>query len=121
MTDQDQRPFTPRMFLLPVRGTRCDAMNALSPEVNLSDPDSPRFGSTDGEEPQRWMAIVLSEEELDILQGVAAAVAVDEEISPEGRYLGDRLNVLVKASIENFQSYEQRKADDVPASLPITA
>lgn len=121
MISHEDRPFTPRMFLMPVRGTKDDAMNAFAPEVNIADPDSPRFGSSEDDEPQRWLAVVLNEEETDLLLRVTAMVQEDEEVSREGRYFAQKLNEVARACIEDFHTYEQRKAEDLPTSTPVAS
>lgn len=121
MIEHDDRPFTPRMFLMPVRGTKDDAMNAFAPEVNTDDPDSPRFGSSEDDGPQRWLAVVLSEEETDLLLRITAMVGEDVEVSREGRYFAQKLNEVAKACIQDFETHEQRKAEDLPTSTPISS
>lgn len=121
MIDDDDRPFTPRMFLMPFRGTKDDAMNAFSPEVNLADPNGLRFGLSEDDEPQRWTAVVLNEEETDLLLRITAMVREDEEVSREGRYFAQKLNEVVTACISDFHTHEQRKAEDLPTSTPIAS
>jgi hypothetical protein len=117
----EDRPFTPRMFTMSLRGTKDDAMNGFNPEVNIADPKSPRFGSSEKDDPQRWTALALDENETDLLLRISAMVADDEEVSKEGRFLAQMVNTLLQASITNFVTYEQRKAEDLPASTPIAS
>jgi hypothetical protein len=121
MTSHEDRPFTPRLFAVSMRGTRDDAMNCFSPDINLADSDGPRYGSSDKDEPQRWLALVLDEEETDLLLRITAMVKADEEVSEEGRFLAEKLNMVVQACAQGFATYEQRKAEDLPTSTPIAS
>lgn len=109
---------TPHMFVVPLRGDRDDAMNGFIPEIT---PDSPKFGSTDAGEPQRWLAVILGEEESDLLLRITAMVREDTEVSEESRALAGRLNTLVQACISDFVGYEKRKAANLPASTPVAS
>jgi hypothetical protein len=106
------------MFIVPLRGDRDEAMNGFVPEIT---PDSPKFGSSDAGESQRWLAIALGEEETDILLRITAMVREDKEVSEEGRAWAQRLNALAQVCIAEFVAYEQRKAEDLPASTPIAS
>jgi hypothetical protein len=35
--------------------------------------------------------------------------------------MADKINVLVRACIQNFETYEERKAADLPTSLPVAS
>jgi len=106
------------MFIVPLRGDRDDAMNGFVPEIV---PDSPKFGSSNAGEPQRWLAVVLGEEEADLLLRITAMVREDKEVSEEGRALAQCLNAVVQECIVEFEAYEQRKAEGLPSSTPIAS
>jgi hypothetical protein len=108
----------PSMFITALRGDRDDAMNGFIPDIAS---DGPKLGSSDAGDPQRWLAIALGEEETDLLLRITAMVREDKEVSEESRVLAGRLNTLVQASITNFVTYEQRKAEDLPTSTPIAS
>lgn len=108
----------PDMIIIPLRGDRDDALNGFIPDIT---PDTGRMGSTDAGDPQRWLAVVLGEEETDLLLRITAMVREDKEVSEESRAMAGRLNTLIQACIEDFVTYEQRKAEDLPASTPISS
>lgn len=107
---------SPDMFITALRGDRDDAMNGFIPDGRPG-----QMGSSDAGERQRWLAIALGEEETDLLLRITAMVREDKEVSEESRVLAGRLNTLVQASITNFVTYEQRKAEALPTSTPITS
>jgi hypothetical protein len=121
MTEIENRPFTPRMFAMALRGTKDEAMNGFSPEINLADPEGSRFGSSPEVPSQRWLAVGFSEEETELLLRITAMVKEDKEVSAESRFMADKINVLVRACIQNFETYEERKAADLPTSLPVAS
>jgi hypothetical protein len=107
----------PSMIIIPLRGNRDDALNGFMPG---GDPNR-SFGSSDAGDPERWLAVAVGEEETDLLLRITAMVADDNEVSEESRALAKRLNTLMKACIEDFATYEQRKAEDLPTSTPISS
>lgn len=108
---------TPDMMIIPLRGDRDDALNGFMPERVPGH----SFGSSEAGEPQRWLAVILGEEESDLLLRITAMVREDKEVSEESRALAGRLNTLVQACITDFVGYEERKAADLPASTPIAS
>lgn len=121
MIEHADRPFDSLMTAIPFRGTRDDAINGYHPEINAADPEAPRFGSSPDVPSQRWVALVLSERETEALLRLTAVMRESWVFDIEGRYVAQQANRLIQACIEDFVGYEQRKAEDQPASLPVSS
>jgi hypothetical protein len=116
--DNNEAPFLPMTTLFPFRGNRDEAMNAFYPRP---DTKGAQFNSSDPGAPQRWISMMTNEQEADLLIQIADAAAIDEELSVEARYLAQKLGELFRASIQCFADYEERKAADLPTSLPVAS
>lgn len=114
-------PFKLTFTAIPFRGTRDDALNAYHPEINITDPESSRFGSSPDSPSQRWVAVLFNEAETEFLLKIAAMVEADGWVSEEGRTFAGRLAAVVQACVTDFAGYEERKAADLPASTPVTS
>jgi len=119
MIKHEDRPFDGLSTAIPFRGTKDDALNGYHPEVNLADPNGLRFGSYPEVPSQRWVALLLSEKETEVFLRLLDAVQEQEELGIEERYVAQRANLMVRACIADFVTYEEREAQNLSASTPI--
>lgn len=121
MTNLDPS-YTPLLTAIPFRGTKDEAVNAYHPQINMEDPQGLRFDGSFPDVPfQRWVAVILSEEETDLLLRITAMIREDEEVSDESRAMAGRMNTLVQACITDFVTYEQREKENLSSSSSTTS